>query len=93
MQNIDYLEIKVPAKAMSRKMPKLVLHGPQILTTPLDKYQTVPSISDDDDDDGQKSFEDTCFSSEDENVPDLILVVKIQTKRGRGRGHGRSTAT
>ena len=72
-------------------MPKIVLHGPQILTTPLDKSQTVPSISDDDD--GQKSFEDTCFSSEGENVPDLILVVQIQTKRGRGRGHGRSTAT
>ena len=91
IQNIDYWEIKVPAKAMSRKMLKIVLHGPQILTTPLDKSQTVPSISDDDD--GQKSFEDTCFSSEDEKVPDLILVVQIQTKRGRGRDHGRSTAT
>ena len=71
-------------------MPKIVLHGSQILTTPLDKSQTVPSIRDEDDD-GQKSFEDTCFFSEAEKVPPLIPVVQIQTKRGRGRGHGRSS--
>ena len=62
-KNIDYSQIKVPVKLARSKMPKIVIQGPQILTKPLDKSQTAPSISDDHHDDGQKSFEDTCFSS------------------------------
>ena len=79
---IDYSQIKVPAKSVSRRMSKIILHGPQILTTPLEKSQMVSSMRDDDD--GQQSFEDTCFNSKDEKVLDLIPVVHIQAKRPRG---------
>ena len=42
--------------------------------------QTVPSMSDDNDDSLQKSFEDTSFTTDNEKSPDLKTVVHMEEK-------------
>ena len=63
------------------------MHGPHILEKPLDNSQMVPSMSDDNDDSQQKSFEDASFTTDNEKSLDLKTVVHMEEKKNQEVDH------
>ena len=82
--NMEYCESNVQRTSAQRQIPKTLMHGPYILQKPIDNSEMVQSITDN----GefcQRSFEDTSFTTDDEQTAHIKPVVHMEPKKERGR--------